>query len=90
MWFRMAFLFVVLIVFAASVRSVAQSSSSPSLLAVCEGDGCSLWEFNGGHATGTFPDGVVANLRARLQCVDTQRQNRRHSWPRKSYRRALR
>jgi hypothetical protein len=62
MWFRMAFLFVVLIVFAASVRSVAQSSSSPSLLAVCEGDGCSLWEFNGGHATGTFPDGVVANL----------------------------
>ena len=59
---RWAFLFAALIIFATPLAGVAQSSSSPSLLAVCEGDGCSLWEFHGGRATGTFPDGAIANL----------------------------
>ncbi len=62
MWSRWAFLFAGLIFFATPVATVAQSSSSPSLLAVCEGDGCSLWEFHGGRATGSFPNGAIANL----------------------------
>ena len=62
MWSRWAFLFAAFLIFAPPVASVAQSSSSPSLLAVCEGDGCSLWEFHGRQATGTFPDGAIADL----------------------------
>ena len=61
MWSRCVFLFA-LFLFVTPVASMAQSSSSASLLAVCEGDGCSLWEFHGGRATGTFPSGAIANL----------------------------
>jgi len=44
------------------VTSRAQNAPHSLLLAVCEGDGCSRWEFASGQATGTWPDGASANL----------------------------
>jgi Sel1 repeat len=51
----------------ASRNSTAKSSpppqtTAPLLLAMCEDDGCSRWEFQNSKATGTFADGASASL----------------------------
>ena len=45
-----------------SAKNSAQTSARSPLLVMCEGDGCSRWEFHSGQATATFADGAVASL----------------------------
>jgi TPR repeat protein len=45
-----------------AVQSTVEITARSPLLVMCEGDGCSRWEFHSGHATATFSDGAVASL----------------------------